>query len=372
MLVRWWKPSLLVCAPLALVCNFAELGAVPVFALSALAIIPLAAYIGDSTGQLAHRLGPSAGALINATFGNLAEMIIAIFAVRAGLLEVVKASLTGSILGNLLFVGGLSMLVGGMKRESQRFNRLATEAGAGQLVVAVAALLIPTLFFRAGGGDSHPELMHEVSVGTAAILLVTYASGLWFTFRTHKHLLGSRHAVHETPAVEGDSPAAEAHVEDAPWSLNRAMVTLLGASVGMAFMAEGLVHAVEEVGRRFGLNEVFLGVVVLAMIGNAAENSSAIRFAHRNRMDLALNIVTQASVQIALFVTPVLILLSFPLGHPLDLLFSTFEILAVTLAVAIVAYLVLNGESNWFEGVQLLALYMMIAVAIYFLPSTGR
>jgi Ca2+:H+ antiporter len=150
--------------------------------------------------------------------------------------------------------------------------------------------------------------------------------------------------------------------------MKRAILTLLAASVAMAVMAEGLVHAVEEVGHRFGLNEVFLGVVVLAMIGNAAENSSAIRFAYKNRMDLALNIVTQASVQIALFVTPVLILVSFPLGHPLDLLFSTFEILAVTLAVATVAYLVLNGESNWFEGVQLLALYMMIAVAIYFLP----
>jgi Ca2+:H+ antiporter len=350
MLARWWKPALLACAPAAVACNVLHLGDVPLFVLSALAIIPLAAYVGESTGHLAHHLGPSAGALINATFGNLAEMIIAIFAVRAGLLEVVKASLTGSILGNLLFVGGLSMLVGGWNRDSQKFNRLATEASAGQMVVAVAALLIPTLFFRAGGGASHPDLMHEVSVGTAIILLVTYACGLWFTFRTHKHLL-----------------SASTHTSaSAPWQ--RAILTLLAASVGMAVMAEGLVHAVEAVGQRFGLNEVFLGVVVLAMIGNAAENSSAIRFARQNRMDLALNIVTQASVQIALFVTPVLILLSFPLGHPLDLLFSTFEILAVTLAVATVAYLVLNGETNWFEGVQLLALYMMIAVAIYFLP----
>lgn len=354
MLSRWWKPALLLCAPAALACNWMELGDVPLFVLSALAIIPLAAYIGESTGHLSHHLGPSAGALINATFGNLAEMIIAIFAVRAGLLDVVKASLTGSILGNLLFVGGLSMLVGGWKRESQKFNRLATEASAGQMVLAVAALLIPTLFFRAGGGESHPELMHEVSAGTAIILLLTYACGLWFTFRTHKHLLGA--------GGHGDA-------DDDVWTMKRAVVVLIAASVAMAFMAEGLVHAVEEVGRQFGLNEVFLGVVVLAMIGNAAENSSAIRFAHKNRMDLALNIVTQASVQIALFVTPVLILLSFPLGHPLDLLFSTFEILAVILAVATLSYAVLNGESNWFEGVQLLALYMMIAVAMYFLPS---
>jgi Ca2+:H+ antiporter len=350
-----WKWILLAFAPVAVACNLLHVGAGPVFVLSALAVIPLAYFIGESTDHLAHHLGPSSGALINATFGNLAEMIIAGLAVRAGLLEVVKASLTGSILGNLLFVGGLSMLVGGWKRETQKFNRLGTEAGAGQMVVAVAAMLIPTLFFRTGGGESHPELMHEVSVGTAVILLITYACGLWFTFRTHRHLLKA-------------AGAEAAHPHHVLWTKQRAVLTLLLASVAMAVVAEGLVGAVEAVAHQWGMNEVFMGVVVLSMIGNAAENSSAVKFAHRDRMDLALGIVTQASVQIALFVTPVLILLSFPLGHPLDLYFSTFEILAVGLAVSIVAYLVLNGETNWFEGVQLLALYMMIAVAIYFLP----
>jgi Ca2+:H+ antiporter len=361
MLVRSWKWMLLACAPVAIGADLMGMGSVPVFVLSALAVIPLAAFIGESTGHLARHLGPSAGALINATFGNLAEMIIAVFAVRAGLLEVVKASLTGSILGNLLFVGGLSMLVGGWKRDSQKFNRLSSEATAGQMVIATAALLLPALFFYSGGGESHPELMHEVSVGTAIVLLVTYGAGLWFTFRTHQHLLrgGETGGAVLTSHDEHDEPL---------WSMARASGTLAGASVVMAVVAEGLVGAVEDVGHQWGLNEIFLGVVVLAMIGNAAENSAAVRFAHRDRMDLAINIVTQASVQIALFVTPVLVLLSFPLGHPLDLHFSLFEILSVTLAVAIVAYLVLNGESNWFEGVQLLALYTMIAVAIYFLP----
>src|SRR6187455_3583510 len=346
MVARYWKWVLLASAPFAIAGNLLHYGAVPVFLLSALAIIPLAALIGESTGHLSEHLGPSAGALINATFGNLAEMIIAGFAVRAGLLEVVKASLTGSILGNLLFVGGLSMLVGGWKRESQKFNRLSSEATAGQMVVATAALLLPALFFGAGGGDSHPELMHEVSVGTAIILLITYGAGLWFTFRTHQHLL------------RGGGPGENGEHDLEPrWSIKRASLTLAAASIGMAIVAEGLVGAVETVGIQWGLNEVFLGVVVLAMIGNAAENSAAVRFAHHNRMDLALNIVTQASVQIALFVTPILVLLSFPMGHPLDLVFSTFELLSVVLAVAIVAYLVLNGETNWFEGAQLLALY---------------
>jgi Ca2+:H+ antiporter len=354
MIARYWKWAFLACAPVAFVAEWMEWGAVPIFLLSAIAVIPLAAFIGESTGHLAHHLGPSSGALINATFGNLAEMIIAGLAVRAGLLEVVKASLTGSILGNLLFVGGLSMLVGGWNRDHQKFNRLATEATAGQMVVAIAALLLPALFFYTAGGSSHLELMHEVSVGTAVVLLITYGAGLWFTFRTHKHLLSTGHS----------------HDDDGGgiWTMRRAVVTLAATSVVMALVAEGLVGAVEEVGQQFGLNEVFMGVVVLAMVGNAAENSSAVGFAYRNRMDLALNIVMQASVQIALFVTPVLVLVSFALGHPLDLVFTPFEIVAVSLAVAIVAYLVLNGESTWFEGVQLLALYTMIAVAIYFLP----
>jgi Ca2+:H+ antiporter len=360
MIARSWKWVLLCFAPIAVIGSFAHLGSVPLFICSALAVIPLAALIGESTGHVSRHVGPSAGALINATFGNLAEMIIATFAVRAGLLEVVKASLTGSILGNLLFVGGLSMLVGGWKRDSQKFNRLASEATAGQMVVAVAAMLLPAMFFYSGGGKTHPELMHEVSVGTAVILLVTYACGLWFTFRTHHHLL------------RGAAHGAEGHDhhdrEEDTWPMKRAVMTLVLTSVVMAVVAEVLVDTVADVGHAWGLNEVFLGVVVLAMIGNAAENSAAVRFAHRGQMDLAINIVTQASVQIALFVTPVLVLLSFSLGHPLDLVFSPFEIVSVVLAVAIVAYLVLNGESNWFEGVQLLALYTMIAVAIYFLP----
>jgi Ca2+:H+ antiporter len=298
-------------------------------------------------------MGPTWGALFNATFGNLAEMIIAILGIRAGLLEVVKASLTGSILGNLLFVGGLSMLCGGWKRESQKFNALASESQAGQLVLSVAALVVPTVFFGVAHGNEHLNLMHGVSRGVSLVMLLIYVLGLIFTFKTHQHLL----------TVEYEEEAHDS------WPIKKAVAALLGASVLMGVVAEGLVHAVDQVGRQWGLNEVFLGFVVIAIVGNAAVHSTAVTLAIRNKIDVSLNIVMQSSVQIALFVTPVLVFLSYPLGHPLDMVFSTFEVLAVALAVGIFSYLLINGESNWFEGAQLLALYAIIAVAIYFLPG---
>jgi Ca2+:H+ antiporter len=353
----------LVAIPVAIALELFHGPVVARFIVSIIAVIPLAAYIGVSTGHLASRLGPTYGALFNASFGNLAEMIIAVFAIRAGLLGVVKASLSGSIIGNLLFVLGLSMLAGGWKRESQKFNQLAAEESAGQMVLAAAALLIPALFFRVASGATHPALMHGVSIGTACALIITYACGLWFTFKTHRHLFGA--VAEEKGEGEGEGEGEEGEL----WSIRRSLLTLAGAAAAMAVVAEALVGAVEDVGHRWGLNEVFLGFVVLAIVGNAAENSTAIRFALRDRMDIAVNIVTQASVQIALFVTPVLVLLSYSLGNPLDLVFSPFEIMAVTLAVAIVAYLVMNGETNWFEGVQLLALYAILAVAAFFLPG---
>jgi Ca2+:H+ antiporter len=323
------------------------------FILSAIAVLPIATWIGHSTEHLAGRMGSTWGALFNATFGNLAEMIIALLAVRAGLPDVVKASFTGSILGNLLFVGGLSMLFGGWKRESQTFNVVATEAQAGQLVLAVAALLVPTVFFRVGAGSTHPLEMHRVSLGVSVILLVVYVLGLFFTFKTHSHLMGS-----------ADHEEESGHM----WPVGKAVAALLASSALMGLVAEGLVRAVEHVGHEWGMNEVFLGFVVIAIVGNAAEHSTAVTLAIRNKMDTSLGIVMQSSVQIALFVTPAVVFASYPLGHPLDLVFTTFEVLAIALAVAIFAYLLINGESNWFEGVQLLALYLMIAVAIYFLP----
>ena len=345
--------------PVALFLQFTHGNLVLQFIFSCIAVLPVAAWIGHGTEHLAHRLGPTYGALLNATFGNFAEMVIAVIAIRAGLVDVVRASLSGSILGNLLFVGGLAMLMGGWKRESQKFNLLSAESQGGQLILATAGLLVPALFFRSATQAHHPELIHQVSVGTAIILALTYLAGLVFSFKTHKHRLDA---------------IAETHVEIEElelWSAKKATLVLLGASTLMAVVAEGLVHAVSNAGKAWGLNEVFLGFVVLAIVGNAAEHSTAIVLAMRNQMDTALNIAMQSSVQIALFVTPMLVFVSYPLGHPMDLIFSPFELLAVGMGVAVFAYLIINGESNWYEGVQLLAVYAIIAVALYFLPMLG-
>lgn len=344
--------------PVALFLQFTHGDLVWQFIFACAAVLPIAAWIGHATEHLAHRLGPTYGALLNATFGNFAEMVIAVFAVRAGLNDVVRASLSGSILGNLLFVAGLAMLLGGWKRQTQKFNVLSAESQGGQLILAVAALIFPALFFRTATQAHHPELIHQVSIGTSVILLVCYAGGLYFSFKTHKERLSAIGETH--PDIE----------QLELWSVKKSLWALVASSALMGVIAEGLVHAVQQAGRAWGMNEVFLGFVVIAIVGNAAEHSTAIVLAMRNQMDTALNIAMQSSVQIALFVTPVLVLLSYPLGNPLDIIFSPFEILAVGLGVAVFSYLVINGESNWYEGLQLLAMYAIIAVALYFLPQT--
>jgi Ca2+:H+ antiporter len=343
--------------PVAIALQFMHANLVWEFVFACAAVLPLAAWIGVSTEQLAHRMGATYGALFNATFGNFAEMIIAVFAIRAGLPDVVRASLSGSILGNLLFVTGACMVAGGWKRTTQKFNALAAESQAGQLILAGSAFLVPALFFRTAIQAHKPTLIHPVSIGTAVILLITYVLGLYFSFRTHREQLSAVGAPAEAP--------------EQMWSVKRALALLFVASALMGVVAEGLVHAVGAAGKAWGMNEVFLGFVVLAIVGNAAEHSTAVMLAVKNQMDTALNITMQSSVQIALFVTPLLVFVSYPLGHPLDLIFTPFEILAVALGVAIFSYLVMDGETNWYEGIQLLAVYAIIAVALYFLPATA-
>ncbi len=353
--------------PVALWLQFTHGNLVWLFVFASLAVLPLAAAIGVSTEHLAHRMGPTYGALFNATFGNFAELIIAIFAIRAGLPDVVRASFAGSILGNLLFVAGLSMLLGGIGKETVKFNALAAESQAGQLILAVASFLVPALFFRTA---HQPRLIHSVSIGTSVILIVSYGLGLLFAFKTHQDQLQGRRADDGERRAGASGPGAGSDSSSPlPWGVKRSLMLLFAASILMGVVAEGLVHAVDAAGKAWGMNEVFLGFVVLAIVGNAAEHSTAVMLAMRNQMDTALNISMQSSVQIALFVTPLLVFLSYGLGHPLDLLFTPFEMLAVGLGVAIFAYLVMDGETNWYEGVQLLAVYSIIAVALYFLPA---
>ena len=341
--------------PIAIGLQIAKANLVVEFVFACVAVIPLAAWIGVSTEQLAQRMGSTYGALFNATFGNFAELVIALFAVRAGLDSVVRASLSGSILGNLLFVAGFSALAGGWGRDTLRFNALSAESQAGQMILAVGAMLVPALFFRAVQEAHQPELIHPVSVGTSIVLILTYVLGLWFAFITHRKQMSGA--------------AVELHDPEKVWSVQRAVALLLVSSALMAVVAEELVHAVGEAGKSWGLNQVFLGFIVLAIVGNAAEHSTAVMLAVKGDIDTALNISMQSSVQIALFVTPVIVFLSYPMGHPLDLLFTPFELLAVGLGVSIFAYLVMDGETNWYEGVQLLAVYAIIAIALYFLPA---
>jgi Ca2+:H+ antiporter len=312
--------------------------------------------------------------LLNATFGNAAELIIAVIALSKGLNEIVKASLTGSILGNLLLVAGVAMVAGGWKRERQVFSRNAAEANAGLLTIAVAAMLVPAIFHFAGErmhDVSLDEHDHRVSLATSVVLLLIYGAGLLFTLRTHAHLLS------RSPAVS-DEPDDEPKPHGGGWSVKKSVLVLLGASVGVGLVAELLVGSAEVVAHRFGWNEIFVGVILLAIIGNAAEHSTAVMLALRDDMDTAMTITYQSSLQIALFAVPFLVLLSAGMtmagvgqSHYLNLLFTPLEVVAVILAVLTVVILNANGESNWFEGVLLLGLYAILAIAFFYLPTSS-
>jgi Ca2+:H+ antiporter len=335
------------------------------FLLAAIGVIPLAHLMGESTEELATRVGPTWGGLLNATFGNAAELIIGVIALVKGLNEVVKASLTGSILGNLLLVAGGAMLVGGWGRDQQRFNPNAAEANAGLLTIAVAAMLCPAIFHFTAEHMHDPALgAHElgVSLGTSIILLAIYALGLLFSLKTHKHLFCSG------PRRGGERGRG--------WGVRRAVATLLVASLGVAAVAELLVGSAAAVAEGLGWNPIFVGVILLAIIGNAAEHSTALRLARADDMDTAMTITYQSSLQIALFVTPVLVFASafleaFGVGmsRHLDLVFTPLEVVSVMLTVSTVVVLLGDGRTNWFEGSLLLGLYLILGVAFFFMPA---
>jgi Ca2+:H+ antiporter len=308
--------------------------------------------MGRATEQLAEHLGEGIGGLLNASFGNAAELIIAFFALQAGLHEVVKASITGSIIGNILLVLGLSMVAGGMRFPVQEFNRTAAAMGASLLLLSAIGLLVPALFHFVAGeeGRAHER---DLSLEIAVVLFLTYCLSLIFSLRTHKHLYSGA----------GGGEAGVSH-----WSRGRAISILLLASVMVAVIAELLVGSVEHAAKALGMTEVFVGVILVAIIGNAAEHSTAILVAMKGKMDLALHIAIGSSLQIALFVAPLLLFVSYAFDQPLDFVFTPFEVIAVVLAVLAVNHIAADGECNWMEGVQLLAVYVILGIAFYFLP----
>jgi Ca2+:H+ antiporter len=357
-----WPYLLVPFIPVAIALELAHASATVIFVTSALGVIPTAALMGRATEELAARSGPGIGGFLNVTFGNAPELIIAFFALNEGLQEVVKASLIGSIMGNILLVMGAAMLVGGRKRERQYFDRTAANVTSLMLLLAVVALIAPAIFeLVVGTGLPNPtdeavdydSDVEKLSVGVAIILLGTYAAGLLFSLRTHKDLFNPEHA-------------AEDHVGE-PWTVRRSVIMLAIAGVAVGLMSEILVGSISEASESIGLSPFFVGVIVVAIVGNAAEHWVAIYFAARDKMDLAVNIAIGSAAQIALFAAPVLVLLSLFVGDfPMALVFNGFELGAVVLAILIAQQVTQEGESTWFEGLQLLAVYAVLGLTFYF------
>jgi len=320
------------------------------FGAAALGVVPLASLIGDATENLATRTGPRLGGFLNATLGNAAELIITIFAIRAGLLGLVKASITGSIIGNLLLVMGLSILAGGIKNGQQRFDRSTAGLGSTMLILAIIALAVPSLFGHAIELVNH-DAVEYLSLGVATAMLIVYGLQLFYSFTSTTPL---RH-----------SPA---HTDAECWPMNKALIVLAVATIFIAWLSEVLVGAVEHVVADLGWTEFFLGIVIVPLVGNVAEHLVAVQVAIKNQMNLSLEIAIGSSLQIALFVAPLLVFISLLMGNPLTLVFDQFELIALTAAALITALVALDGESNWMEGAQLLVVYIILAMAFFFLP----
>lgn len=391
---------MLIFAPVAFVANLLGANPVLVFILAALGLIPLADLIGEATEELAHHTGPKLGGLLNATLGNAAELIITIFAIREGLFELVRASITGSILGNLLLIMGLSLLLGGLKNGLQTFDRRTAGLNATMLVLAVVVLMIPSLFSAAVGPDLTPEqlalgvlesaegeeessadapaeesdepapaeetvevtvpaetLEQELSTertfseSVAAVIIILYGLSVYYSFSTQQGPIA-----HE-PAGEGG------------WSVRRSLITLALATLGTVILSETLVGVVEDVTHTLGLSELFLGIIIIPLVGNVAEHLVAVQVAYKNKMELSLAVSLGSSLQIALFVAPVLVFISLLFGQTLLLVFSTFELLALVSASLVAALIALDGESNWLEGAMLLGVYLIIGLAFLFIPA---
>lgn len=363
-----WPYFLVPLIPLAIVLDLVGVSPIAIFFVSAGGVIPTAALMGRATEELAHRSGPGIGGLLNVTFGNAPEIIIALFALNAGLHEVVKASLIGSMLGNILLVLGASMFVGGLGRDRQFFDRTAASSQSAMLLLAAVALVMPAIFELIAGNGlplpgaeivDYPSDVENLSLAVALVLMATYAAGLWFSLKTHRDLFNPEHT--------GDHPEGTNDEGGEPWTIRKSITMLAIAGVAVGVMSEILVGSISEAAEGIGLSEFFIGVIVVAIVGNAAEHWVAVLVARKDKMDLAVNIAIGSSAQIALFAAPVLVICSFFIGpHPMALVFNGFEVGALVLAVMIANHVTNEGESTWFEGVQLLAVYVVLGLTFLF------
>ncbi len=345
--MRYLNPLLLF-VPVAIVGSFLGLDDRLLFLLSAVGIVPLAGVLGVATEELAHQMDPRIGGLLNATLGNAAELIITIFAIREGLLELAKASITGSILGNVLLILGLSILLGGLRHGRQRFDRSQAGLNATMMTLAVIALVIPAIFGHAIG--TNHLAIEELSLGVAGVMISIYVLSLLYS-------------------LQGPVEGLKKEQKDG-WGLQGSLLALASSTLFIAWLSEILVGAVEPVVESWGVTEFFLGVIIIPLVGNVAEHLVAVQTAWKDQMELSLAISLGSSMQIALFVAPLLVFISLLLGpEPLTLIFNRFELISLGAAVGIAALISLDGESNWLEGAQLLAVYLIIAIAFLFLPA---
>jgi Ca2+:H+ antiporter len=378
--------SLLIFIPISIAAAWLEWGEITVFITAALAVLPLAGWIGEATEEIAVVLGSSWGGLLNATFGNATELIIALFALKAGLIDVVKASLTGSIVSNLLLVMGLSMLLGGLKYKEQSFQPLIARVNASAMNLAMIAILLPTTVGLTYASVDEPVL-HTLSNAVAVVLILVYGLSLLFSMKTHAYLLEvgrvdmgfSPEDLSSSSISEGPSPAAkhaplsqdsEAEYSEHskpklwPW-----VGVLVAATVGVAIESELLVDSLEVATQQLGLTQLFTGVILLPVFGNAAEHASAVTVAIKNKMDLSVSVAMGSSLQIALFVGPVLVLAGWYLNQPMDLNFGPLELVAVAVSVLIANSISSDGQSNWLEGAMLIAAYAILGLAFFFIPA---
>jgi len=351
---------LLAMVPLAIALDYLSVNPVLVFVVSALAVIPLAGLMGKATENLASYLGPTVGGLLNATFGNAPEIIISMMALSKGLVDVVKAAITGSLIGNLLLSLGLAIVFAATRNKRTTFNKTSASVSAGLLMVAGAALIVPALFHHTSRGITKAETF-DLSLFVAIILLIIYVLNLVFTLVTDRNLF------QEEPGKEDTENGSTE--EESEWSRNMATGVLLTVTIILAIISEILTDALEPAIDMIGLTPIFAGVIVLAMVGNFSDILISIRFSLNNKLDLAFESITSASTQVALLVTPVLVLGGLVLGQPMNLLFTQFEVAAIVMAVLIVSHVSSDGECYWIEGIMLLGVYLILAVGFFFLPA---